>query len=479
MRSIVWFRSDLRITDNPALLRACQESAEGVVGVFLAATKQWADHDWSSRKISYLIASLESLARDLAKLGIPLLVADAPWFKDTPEALHQLLEHHECEALYFNREYEFNENSRDKKVRKILESRGIEVRHFDDQTILAPGTVSTQQGEPYSVFTPFSKNWFLQLDSEIPTPLQKPDARGEPISPGLTLPTSLSSLRDDSIEKTDSSASEGAAELRLETFLNEAADNYARERDNPAKDSTSRLSAALSLGIISPKTCLTEAIEANGGRLSGGSQGIEAWIRQLTWRDFYRHVVVGFPRVSRGKSFLTWADQVEWRKSTADFEAWCEGRTGVPLVDAGMRQLKQQGWLHNRVRMVTAMYLTKDLLLDWRLGEAHFMRELVDGDFANNNGGWQWSASTGVDAAPYFRIMNPWTQGGRFDPEGDYIKSWIPELADVDPKILHSPQKLASKIESGLDYPEPLVDHKAARIRALAAFEKAKQAQTA
>jgi deoxyribodipyrimidine photo-lyase len=478
MRSLVWFRSDLRVADNPALHHASLESEDGIVAAFLTSPRQWADHDWGRRKVGYLIASLESLGQNLANLGIPLVVAEAPWFKDAPDVLHQLIERHGCDALYFNREYEFNEASRDQQVTELLRPRGIEVRGFNDQTIFAPGSVTTRQGEPYSVFTPFSKNWLHQLDEEVPLPLPTPVALGDPVSKGLKLPASLRSLGEEYIAESDSPASEAAAELRLTKFLEEAADRYARNRNHPATNATSGLSAALSIGVISPKTSLARAIEVNGGRLSGGSEGIEAWIRQLAWRDFYRHVLSSFPRVSRGRSFLEWTERVEWRDSSADFNAWQIGQTGVPLVDAGMRQLRETGWLHNRVRMVTAMYLAKDLLLDWRLGEAHFMRELIDGDFANNNGGWQWSASTGVDAAPYFRIMNPWTQAKRFDPKGEYIQTWVPELGEVPPTSLHDPKKLTALVHAGLDYAEPLVDHRAARIRAVSAFEQAKQLRT-
>ena len=477
MKSLVWFRSDLRLEDNPALFRACRESTGGVLAVFLGSPDQWTRHDRGPRKISYLLQNLESLEGDLAALGIPLLVEEAPQFSDSPEALQTVLERHGCKALYFNREYEFNETARDEQVANRLLDRGITVRAFEDQMILAPGKVKTKKGGPYSVFTPFWKNWSKQLEDQPPTPLPKPatafaSIRFEALPPGF-----VGRFRSRSLTDPARIVGEEAAKETLDAFLSQAAEDYHRTRDEPAADGTSALSAALALGVISPRICLDRAMEANGGLLAGGNEGIEAWIRQLAWRDFYRQVVIAFPRVSRGKSFLQWADRVEWRQSEGDFTAWREGRTGVPLVDAGMRQLRETGWLHNRVRMVTAMYLSKDLLLDWRQGEAHFMRELVDGDFANNNGGWQWSASTGVDAAPYFRIMNPWTQASRFDPKGEYIKTWVPELEKVTPSSLHDPNKLAELIRAGLEYPEPLVDHRTARIRAVARFEQAKQLQ--
>ena len=475
MRSLVWLRSDLRLTDNPALLHASRESTDGVVAAFLVARDQWDEHDWGPRKIGYLLESLESLGRDLEGIGIPLVIEQAPRFTDAAVALERLLRDHDCTTLHANREYEFNESTRDRQVSEYLEARGFEIRFFDDQTVLPPGSILTRQGEPYSVFTPFWKSWLRQLHAETPEPLPKPAAQSDRRPPEISPPDSRKVFGEAADSDPGWVVGEEATARRLDAFLSEGVDDYHRLRDQPAAGATSGLSAALALGVLSPRTCLIRAAAADGGRLTGGSRGIEAWIRQLAWRDFYRHVLVGFPRVSRGRSFLAWADNVEWRQSPEELDAWRAGRTGVPLVDAGMRQLRETGWVHNRIRMVTAMFLSKDLLLDWRLGEAHFMRELLDGDFANNNGGWQWSASTGVDAAPYFRIMNPWTQARRFDPESEYIRAWVPELEELDSQTIHDPEKLAARIDQGLGYPKPLVDLRAARIRALTAFETAKQ----
>ena len=474
MKSLVWFRSDLRLEDNPALFHACRDSAAGLIAVFLISPNQWRSHDWGARKIAYLLQSLESLGKDLAAIGIPLVMEEAPGFSDAPKALEELLERHRCKALYFNREYEFNEATRDELLESRLQSQGIEVRAFDDQMIVQPGTIRTQKGEPYSVFTPFWRNWSKHLENQPPAPLPRPAPLGADFLLDFRLPEFAATQNTGSHSDSEWTVGETAAKEQLMTFLASAASGYHRLRDDPSAKGTSRLSAALAVGALSPRTCLDRAISANDGFLTGDSEGIQAWIRQLAWRDFYRQVLISFPRVSRGRSFLEWTERVEWRDSPHDFNAWKSGQTGVPLVDAGMRQLRETGWLHNRVRMVTAMYLAKDLLLDWRQGEAHFMRELVDGDFANNNGGWQWSASTGVDAAPYFRIMNPWTQAKRFDPYGEYIKTWVPEISQVAPRSLHDPKKLTELIHAGLDYPEPLVDHRAARIRAVTAFERAK-----
>jgi deoxyribodipyrimidine photo-lyase len=264
-------------------------------------------------------------------------------------------------------------------------------------------------------------------------------------------------------------AGERAARERLDRFIEERAPSYHRDRDVASEDATSRLSPYLAVGAISIRRCLGAALAANGGRLRGGSKGIDAWIKELAWREFYRHVLVGFPRVSKHRAFRLETEALAWRDDDEGFEAWCAGRTGVPIVDAGIRQLLATGWMHNRLRMVTAMFLTKNLLIDWRRGERFFNRHLIDADLASNNGGWQWSASTGTDAAPYFRIFNPWTQAKRYDPDGRFIRRWVEELADVPLDALHDPERLRGQLGAS-GYPSPIVDVAASRGRAIAAF---------
>jgi deoxyribodipyrimidine photo-lyase len=247
--------------------------------------------------------------------------------------------------------------------------------------------------------------------------------------------------------------------------------SYGEHRDCPAVRGTSILSPFLAAGVISPRQCLQAAVAAARSSATD-AHGAATWISELTWRDFYTHVLVGFPRVSKNRPFRLKSDSVMWRSSDADLAAWKSGRTGYPIVDAGMRQLNQTGWMHNRLRMVTAMFLTKHLLIDWRVGEQYFMRNLIDGDLAANNGGWQWSASTGTDAAPYFRIFNPFTQSSRFDPDGKFIKTFCPELTRLPVQSLHDPQKLSEHLHrSKIDYPCCIVDHAVARDRALRAFK--------
>jgi deoxyribodipyrimidine photo-lyase len=311
------------------------------------------------------------------------------------------------------------------------------------------------------------------LPDALGAPRRQPDLATDPDDPpravdGFDRSTSRSDLWP---------AGEDAAQDRLQTFIEDRIRAYARQRDLPADDATSRLSPYLTIGAISSRRCVQAAVAANHNSLNGRKSGAATWISEIIWREFYRHFLAAFPRVSMNRPFRLRTDKLPWRHDEDQFTAWCQGMTGVPIVDAGMRQLRQTGWMHNRLRMITAMFLSKDLFIDWRWGERHFMRHLIDGDLASNNGGWQWSASTGADAAPYFRVFNPYRQGRRFDPEGDFVHRYVPELAEVPSRCVHDPSLLPARLRSRLDYPEPIVQHAPAAARAVAAFRRLREVQ--
>ena len=478
MTNLMWFRSDLRIDDNPALAAAVARIDAPPTALFMLTPDQWRRHDWGPPRVDFVLRSLARLSTSLAERGISLLVRRADLFADTVSVLEEVVDEVGCDALFFNRELEVNEVRRDRQVQEWARERGLDVHAFEDQTVIPPGQITTGEGRPYSVFTPFKRKWLERVRSRPPEVFPPPSfprsrkVEGEPVPdavPGFETPRALRKLWP---------AGEAEATRRLGVFLEQAADRYAKDRDVPSLAGTSGLSPYLATGVLSIRRCLLEAVAANEGRLEGGSKGVQTWISELVWREFYRHVLVGFPRVSMHRPFREDTDLVRWRGEGPEFTAWCEGRTGVPFVDAGMRQLLAAGWMHNRLRMVTAMFLTKHLLVDWRLGERHFMRHLVDADLGNNNGGWQWSASTGTDAVPYFRIFNPWTQGSRYDPEGRYIQQWVPELAGLDPATIHSERRMKALDRSDLDYPLPCVDHREARERALEAFKAARSGRS-
>lgn len=473
MRALVWFRTDLRLSDNPALFHACRDQDEGVLAVFALTPKQWAEHDDAPIKVDFRLRNLRELSSSLAAKNIALKVIEAPTFNSLPAKLHALAKEHDCHALYFNEEYEVNERERDEHVADRFEDHGLEVHAFTDQGAFKPGELRTGKGDYYTVFSPFKRAWYAAYEDDpsrlepLTTPRKLPEMVGSPD----TIPESVKSFDPPEHSADLWPAGEKVAMGRLTAFLQHNLDDYKERRDFPDQDATSQLSPYLTSGVISIRRCYHAAIEANEGKHKKGSKGAVHWISELIWREFYKHLLVGHPRLSRHRAFQQKTEKLKWKDNDEHHEAWCAGRTGYPIVDAGMRQLNQFGWMHNRLRMITAMFYTKHLFLDWRRGERYFMQKLVDGDLAANNGGWQWSASTGTDAAPYFRIMNPYLQSKKFEPDGAFIREMVPELAQVDTKHIHDPSQMDKDAFVGIDYPAPIVEYKATREAAIQAFQ--------
>lgn len=472
MRALMWFRSDLRVRDNRALHAACRDADEGVIAVFTICPEQWRAHDWGLPKADFVLRNLAALSETLQGLNISLSLLQTPRFDEVPQELFRLAEQHGCAALYFNDEYEVNELERDQNTQRLFERHGLAVNRFCDQTILDVGTLRTTSRGFYSLFTPFKNPWSAAYRTQgAGEVLAAPPKRQKRILAGDFVPTELPAFEHGARRPDLWPAGEDEARKRLIRFLDQRIDHYDKMRDYPAADGTSALSPYLALGVISPRECFNAAAQANGGELDEGAPGITTWLTELIWREFYRHVLIGFPRVSKHRAFKPATERLPWRDDPKQLEAWRRGRTGVPMVDAGMRQMAQTGWMHNRVRMIVAMFFAKNLFLDWRRGEAFFMQSLVDADLASNNGGWQWSASTGTDAVPYFRVFNPFTQGAKFDPEGDYVRRYVPELARLDGKQIHVPPEERNWPRS-VDYVAPIVDVKQSRAEAISAFSK-------
>ncbi|MFZ5951694.1 MAG: deoxyribodipyrimidine photo-lyase [Candidatus Rifleibacteriota bacterium] len=479
MRSLIWFRRDLRLADNRALFEAASSSKQ-LAGLYFVTPDQWDLHDESPAKLAFWHQNLVCLHERLNRLNIPLLLVEVKGFAEIPEKLVEIAELSRAERVYFNHEYEFNERQRDEKTLLALKKAGVEALAFHDRLLIQPGRVLTGQDKPYTVYTPFRNNWAKQIfknDIRVltePAPLQKWPIADE-----------ISELSKHLFEKRSwnpcSHASsewclpgEVTAHSRLRYFVGQLVEKYDHDRDYPAQDGTSRLSPYLAAGVLSSRQCLAEIlVSQKNGQLPDFSSGSGSWLNEIIWRDFYSHVMVAFPRVSKGLPFQLITEKVKWRYDEKQLQAWQQGLTGYPIVDAAMRQLQQTGWMHNRLRMIAAMFLSKHLLLDWRLGERHFMKLLLDGDLAANNGGWQWSASTGTDAAPYFRVFNPFSQSQKFDAAGSFIRKFCPELEPISAKALHDPELLKTEVRFyKIDYPEPVVEHSAARARAIAAFKK-------
>ncbi|MDB6062337.1 MAG: phrB, partial [Verrucomicrobiaceae bacterium] len=419
-------------------------------------------------KAEFLWRNLAELRESLSKINIPLTVRCVPRFSDIESDLLALTKKLKCAAVFANREYAVNELRRDTTIKNKLTEENIRWRVFDDATLLPPGMVRTQQGQPFKVFTPF-KRAVLELigDGAIGCLPIKRKAEEWFVAPKLPRYPYLKSAIDPGLWP----AGEKAATHLLQEFIDNRIGAYKTQRDIPLLNGTSKLSPYLVAGVISVRRCVEAALMVNSGQWGGGDEGVSTWLNELIWRDFYTHVLAQFPRVSMHRPMRAETEAVAWRHDKKEFNTWCEGKTGFPLVDAAMRQLNATGWMHNRLRMVTAMFLSKYLLIDWRLGEKYFMQHLIDGDLAANNGGWQWSASTGTDAAPYFRLLSPVRQMERFDADARFCKKFLPELIDVSPKSI---AQLGHPDLLQAGYPPPLVDVKFARSRALQAFAQAK-----
>ncbi|MCC5995197.1 MAG: deoxyribodipyrimidine photo-lyase [Oceanicaulis sp.] len=471
---LMWFRQDLRLGDNPALLAAAATGAPVICAYVLddvspgvwkrgGASRWWLHH------------SLASLDRDLKRQGgaLTLLAGDAR------DVIPALVRKTGARAVYWNRRYEPWARTRDEAVKRTLKQGGIEARSFNGSLIVEPWDIPTKTGAPYKVFTPFWKA--LQAGHAPSEPAGRParlnlikGPHGDALEDLDLLPQSpdwAGGLRE------HWTPGEEAAHDRLAGFIANRIEAYAGTRNLPGRHGTSRLSPHLHFGEISPRQ-VWHRVRQSGLAASDGGR---TYLSEIGWREFSYNLLYHFPDLPDA-NFQPRFDRFEWTGGPAQLKAWTRGQTGYPIVDAGMRELWRTGWMHNRVRMIAASFLVKDLFIDWRQGEAWFWDTLVDADLASNAASWQWSAGSGADAAPYFRIFNPVTQGEKFDPDGDYVRKWIPELHGLGAKQIHAPWTADSAelaragVRLGTDYPEPVVDHAEARKAALAAFEKIKDA---
>ncbi len=468
MLQLMWFRTDLRVHDNTALAAAM--AGGPTVAVYLLSPAQWQEHDDAPCKIDFWLRNLTELSRELGNLNVPLLIRSAERWDQAAKVMSKLCQQLEVTNVHLNQEYGFNESQRDSQVAHTLNQQGINLHSHLDQLLFQPGSVLTKTGTYFQVFSQFRKVCYQRLHDRIPQRIAMPAAQSPLAIQADKVPTQVDGFAMPTKELQQLwPAGEDEAMRRLAEFADEPIADYQAQRDIPAKPGTSQLSAYLAAGVISPRQCLHAALGFNRGEFDSGNPGATTWINELLWREFYKHILVGYPRVSKHRAFRVETDSLKWRNAPAELAAWQQGRTGIPIIDAAIRQLLSTGWMHNRLRMVVAMFLTKNLLIDWREGERFFMRHLIDGDLAANNGGWQWSASTGTDAAPYFRIFNPVSQSQRFDPDGHFIRQWLPELDGLSSKQIHDPSALGG-LFGVADYPSPMVDLKSSRERAINAF---------
>ncbi|AWL11836.1 Deoxyribodipyrimidine photo-lyase [Saliniradius amylolyticus] len=459
MSALIWLRSDLR-ADWHSPLNYAIEQHDSVTAVYIVTPQQWRHYGLAQAKTDLILARLAELKKRLKDRNVYLNIVKEPDYTSSVKRIAIECQKHNINNVYVNAEYEWDERQRDKALKLALQDQGIQCGVFHDTCLVRPDAIFNQQNKPYKVFTPYFKAWLAELERQNMTPLSANSQASQ--TQTLDEEVELDSLSDWYWSRRDSkrwpACDKGLTE-KARAFVSERAADYASNRDIPIKEGTSELSPYLSIGAISPARLYHQlSIEARQS-LEQRNGGEYEWLRELAWRDFYRYVMFHFPHVCKHRCFQSQYDEFPWETDKKAFEAWCEGRTGYPVVDAAMRCLNQTGWMHNRLRMIVSSFLCKHLRLPWRWGEDYFMSRLIDGDFASNNGGWQWSASVGTDAAPYFRIFNPTTQGERYDKQGRFIRSWVPELESVPDKHLHQPS--AWQGFSDVDYPAPIVDHKA------------------
>ncbi|MDX1739954.1 MAG: deoxyribodipyrimidine photo-lyase [Rhodothermales bacterium] len=470
MKTIVWLHNDFRLLDNPALFHAVE--AGTAIPAFVWAPDEegsWSPggaHRW------WLHHSLYSLASDLESKGSALVIRKG----SSSEAIHALVEETGAERVVWNSRFEPALRERDRKISRSLKEKEIEVVQYQSRILHDPDRVRTTNDTPYKVFSPFWRKFLKVVDISESLPM--------PRFAEASLPQIESMSIDDLalLPKVDWAGGlreswtpgEAGAHEALDSFVDESISSYDQNRNFPHREGTSRLSPHLRFGEIGPRQVwnLVRARAKDG-------DGRENFLREIGWREFSYHLLHHFPRTTT-QPLDERFNEFPWVDSDEDLRRWQKGQTGYPIVDAGMRQLWHTGWMHNRVRMIVASFLTKDLLLHWIEGARWFWDTLVDGDLANNTQGWQWAAGSGADAQPFFRIFNPVSQGERFDPDGQYVRHWVPELSKLPNKYLHCPWETPEEVlseaglELGVDYPEPIVDHSEARKKALDAFEKVK-----
>lgn len=469
MLQLIWLRTDLRVHDNTALAAAMASGP--TVAVYLISPAQWLQHDDAPSKIDFWLRNLKELSAELSTLNVPLLIREADHWDNAASVISEL-----CQALgvthvHVNEEYGVHETRRDHAVAEALAAQRVGFHRHLDQLFFPPGSVLTKSGGYFQVYSQFRKVCYQRLHTRLPATVDTPKPQAPLPMSSDTVPTAVVGFATPAQALRDLwPAGEAEAQRRLAAFADQHMDFYQSARDFPAQPGTSQLSAYLAAGVISPRQCLHAALAVNQGEFDTGSTGVVTWVNELLWREFYKHILVGYPRVSMHRAFRPETEAVAWRDAPRELKAWQEGRTGFPIIDAAMRQLLATGWMHNRLRMIVAMFLTKNLLIDWREGERFFMRHLIDGDLAANNGGWQWSSSTGTDSAPYFRIFNPLSQSQKFDPDGRFIRHWIPELVGLNKSNIHNPAAMGG-LFGVADYPAPIVDLTKSRARALAAFK--------
>lgn len=470
---LFWHRRDLRISDNLGLTTATEQTSK-VVGLFCLDPGILDGDDIAPARVTYMIGCLSELQESYQKLGSQLLIIQG----EPHEAIPQLAAALSATAVFWNLDVEPYATKRDRSVKEALEEKGIATKNFWDQLLHAPGNILTKSSDsPYKVYTPFWRSWNSEEKPGIVQKIEKLKglSKAETKTAEKAGAIALPSAKDLSYEWNNPlllSPGEIAAKEKLEEFCDRAIYCYEEERNFPYVDGTSQLSAALKFGAIGIRTVWQATLDVlENCRSEEARNGVVTWQKELAWREFYQHCMFFFPELAEG-SYRDEFKNFPWENDEAKFQAWCEGKTGYPIVDAAMRQLNEIGWMHNRCRMIVASFLTKDLIIDWRWGEKYFMQKLFDGDLSANNGGWQWSASSGMDPKP-LRIFNPASQAAKYDRDGEYIRQWVSEISSMDTEYLVT-GKIPDAERESYDYPQPIVNHKEQQRKFKALYKQQK-----
>ncbi|CAL4322144.1 deoxyribodipyrimidine photo-lyase [Buchnera aphidicola] len=466
---LMWFRNDLRIHDNTALYSACKNTKANVLSIFIATPKQWESHLMSFKKSEYIYKNLLILKKNIMQLGIPLYFYESEDFLTSIKFLIIFCKKHKVNAIFYNYQYEFNERKRDYLIKKMLKKENISTYAFHDEILFSPDKIHKKNGQPYNIFSSFKKNIIKKIQEQVPLSFPIPNIR---ICSKMEKNVIKFTYPREKIDERLFPIGEKCALNNLLFFINKKIINYNSEHHSPNLNSTSFLSASFSIGILSFRQCITLLLKKKNYELKTIDQCL--WLNELIWREFYKYLLIRYPEISQNKALSHLDNKILWNNNKEHLNAWQKGKTGYPIVDAGMRQLNKLGWMHNRIRMITASFLVKDLLINWKEGEKYFISKLIDGDLAINNGNWQWIASIGINSNPYFKIFNPINQAKKFDKEGIFVKTYLPELRSIPNSDIFTPHLWSQRTGNKINYPIPIVNHEKTKKNVISVFKLAK-----
>ncbi|KAF9388069.1 hypothetical protein CPB97_001643 [Podila verticillata] len=483
--TLMWFRNDLRLQDNRALHAAsvrAHDAGTTLLGVYIITEQEWAARQEAPVKIDFWMRNLAKLRKELEKLSIPLIVKKAGAVSEIPGIIQSIVDLHDITHVFWNAEYTADEQKRDEEVKEtITKLPFVYAEISEDRCVIPPKEIMTKIAKPFTVFDQFKMTWLVQVETQprhltlSPAPEPNPAGAKAEFSKyfGSEMPTSHPHDLDQSEIEKLYPAGEAVAHERLTDFISGTILEYHTIKSQAGHLGSNPLAPYIANGILSHRQCVSMARSVNNNKVMVGNEGVKLWVTEIIWKEFFKHVMVSFPRICENMAFLPATDDVRWSNDDRKFTLWCQGKTGYPIVDAGMRQLNTVGYMDSRVRKIVQCFLVKDLMVSWQKGEKYFMSHLIDGEMASVNGSWQWCAATGADSQPYISSNNPVTQSQKYDPHGQYISRWVPELEGLSDNQVHDPFHVLSAKDFGkLGYARPMVDHTDAKKKYVDEFKR-------